>query len=144
MMIGITDYDIFTAPFDYETHKKNFINYLEAVILKDGKIEYAVPSHAQRLEVIYCKAHNISMNELYNIIPITDSPVTWIIYKEGIIAVWYDFIMRPEVITKEQQDALDKLRDTGCINKDYESKVVFKNKYNNINTKDWSEINGGY
>ena len=29
--------------FDYETHRKNFINYLEVIINKDGTVEYAVP-----------------------------------------------------------------------------------------------------
>ena len=36
------------CPFDIEKHKKTFINYLEVVILEDGTIEYAVPSHQEK------------------------------------------------------------------------------------------------
>ena len=56
--------------FDYETYKKNFINYLEVIINKDGTVEYAVPSHQQKLLNLYCKNHNVTMEELWNLIPI--------------------------------------------------------------------------
>lgn len=35
------------SPFNIETHKKTFINYLEVVITSDGVIHYAVPSHSE-------------------------------------------------------------------------------------------------
>lgn len=37
--------DIIYSEFDIETHKKNFIDYLEVVITDDGIIHYAIPSH---------------------------------------------------------------------------------------------------
>ena len=40
--------------FDYKTHKENFFYYLEVVILEDGKIVYAVPSHQEKLIELYC------------------------------------------------------------------------------------------
>lgn len=42
--------EILNSPFDVEVHKANFVNYLEVVILKDGTIEYAVPSHQGKLQ----------------------------------------------------------------------------------------------
>lgn len=49
--------------FDMKTHKENFINYLEVVILEDGTIEYAVPSHNKKLEEICCKKLGLNYNE---------------------------------------------------------------------------------
>lgn len=118
--------------FDYDTHAKNFINYLEVIIFKDGHIEYAVPSHQMKLSDIYCKNHNISFDQLINLIPITESPEEWICYNEGLISVWYEFILRPENISEKQKEALDKLVEKGCIYPKYESKIIYKNKYGNI------------
>ena len=126
--------------FDYETHRKNFINYLEVIINKDGTIEYAVPSHQQKLLNLYCKNHNITMEELWNIIPITDNPESWIIFNEGVISVWYDFIIRPEYITEEQKNTLHKLKETGCLFSHYRSLIVTRNQYGDICSKGESEV----
>ena len=117
--------------FDYETHSKNFINYLEVIIFKDGHIEYAVPSHQLKLIDIYCKENNIKKEKLYELIPLSDSPNDWIIYEIGVISVWYDFI-RYRDITKEQEESLKKLVDTKCINSKYQKFKIIKNKYGNL------------
>ena len=41
-------YDIYCA-FDLEQHKQTYVQYLEVVILEDGTVEYAVPSHQEKL-----------------------------------------------------------------------------------------------
>ena len=125
--------------FDYKTHRKNFINYLEVIINKDGTIEYAVPSHQQKLLNLYCKNHNITMEKLWNIIPIEESPESWIIFNEGVISVWYDFIIRPEYITEEQKNTLHKLKETGCLFSHYRTLIVIRNEYGNIHTIGESE-----
>ena len=122
--------------FDYKTHRENFTNYLEVIIFKDGHIEYAVPSHQMKLVDIYCKENNITRDELYNIIPITQSPNDWITYNLGLIQVWYNFIRRPIDITKEQEETLKRLIQEECINSEYKSFVIFKNKYENICSKE--------
>lgn len=58
--------EILHSPFDFKTHKDNFINYLEVVILEDGTIEYAVPSHYKKLEQICCKKLSLKYDNLYN------------------------------------------------------------------------------
>lgn len=121
--------------FDYKAHRENFINYLEVVILKDGSIEYAIPSHQWKLAKIYCENHDISYKELINMIPVTDEPISWIVYTEGVISVWYDSIIMPEVITKEQQEALDKLKEEKCISENYISYIVFRNEYGNLSKR---------
>lgn len=40
---------VLNGPFDIETHKKTFKNYLEVIILENGRIVYAVPSHQEKL-----------------------------------------------------------------------------------------------
>ena len=37
------------SPFDLQKHMETYINYLEVVIFPDGHIEYAVPSHQEKL-----------------------------------------------------------------------------------------------
>ena len=37
------------SPFDLQQHKNTFINYLEVVIRPSGLVEYAVPSHQEKL-----------------------------------------------------------------------------------------------
>ena len=49
-------------PFDLETHKKTFTNYLEIIIDKEGVCHYAIPSHNGILEQLVCKKHNIKYN----------------------------------------------------------------------------------
>ena len=122
--------------FDYKTHRENFTNYLEVIIFKDGHIEYAIPSHQMKLVDIYCKENNITRNELYAIIPITEAPNDWITYNLGLIQVWYNFIRRPIDITKEQEETLKRLVKEKCINPEYRSFVIFKNKYENICSKE--------
>lgn len=119
--------------FDYETHTKNFVNYLEVIIFKDGHIEYAVPSHQMKLIDIYCKEKNISKDKLYEIIPLSDSPVSWIIHNTGLISVWYDFIMY-STITEEQKVALQKLINTKCINSSYRELIISRNSFGNLVT----------
>lgn len=54
---------ILYKPFDINTHKANFINYLEIIITKDGKIVYAIPSHANKLECIYAMSKGLDPND---------------------------------------------------------------------------------
>ncbi|GAB6761703.1 hypothetical protein [Bacillus cereus] len=36
------------GPFDIETHKKCFVDYLEVVIDEEGTVMYATPSHQEK------------------------------------------------------------------------------------------------
>ena len=53
---------VLNSPFNIETHKKTFINYLEIVIDKEGICYYAVPSHNGILEMFVCKKYGIKFN----------------------------------------------------------------------------------
>lgn len=57
------------SPFDIETHKKTFINYLEAVITSDGVIHYAIPSHNEFCYKMIMKDFGFeTRDELYSFI----------------------------------------------------------------------------
>lgn len=69
----------------------NHINYCEVIILRSGEIEHANPSHTEKL----IDLSKYEREELWNIIPITDSPMHWLIDKLGAVCIWYDFIISP-------------------------------------------------
>lgn len=112
--------------FDYDSHNKNFINYLEVIIFKDGHIEYAVPSHQMKLIDIYCKENNISYNELVDTIPIEEDILYWLIYNTGCVSVWYNFAISSVNITKNQKETLKMLSVKKCINKNYSLDYIYK------------------
>ena len=45
--------EVLLSPFDINTHKETFISYLEVVISPEGVVEYAVPSHSEKLVEIF-------------------------------------------------------------------------------------------
>lgn len=86
----MTDQDILHGPFDIETHKKTFIDYLEVIIKADGTIEYAVPSHMYKLMFIFA-GDNYDVNTINNMF-LDDArgltPIEWLCKKTGCISVW--------------------------------------------------------
>lgn len=52
--------EVLHGAFDIELHKKTFINYLEVVISPEGKIEYAVPSHSEKLLQVYMEKNDLA------------------------------------------------------------------------------------
>ena len=55
-------YDIY-CDFDIEKHKQTYINYLEVMILRDGTIVYAVPSHQMKAEQLCCEQLGITQKD---------------------------------------------------------------------------------
>lgn len=82
------------------------INYCECIIYKDGLVAYVNPSHTENL----IRESGKTKQELNNIIPITESPLHFLINYTGCIAVWTDMYIEPQQgITSEQQISLNKL-----------------------------------
>ena len=86
----MTDQDVLHSPFNIETHKKTFIDYLEVIIRKDGTVEYAVPSHMYKLMSIFAgddyDVSTISNQFLNDASGLT--PIEWLCKKTGCISVW--------------------------------------------------------
>lgn len=86
----IMNYDIH-SDFDIEKHKQTFIDYLEVLILHDGSIVYAVPSHVAKAEQICCDKFKVSRDELIcKLCPedMCGDYIKWLLNMISAVAVW--------------------------------------------------------
>lgn len=107
-------YDIY-CDFDIEKHKQTYINYLEVLILENGKIVYAIPSHKMKAEQLCCEKLNVSKSELNELSKnhIWDY-MEWLLTTCKAIAVWNNFYMCGyDGINKKQMAKLKKLKLNG-------------------------------
>ena len=105
--------DVLGGPFDAATHKRVFTNYLEVIIRDDGTIEYATPSHQEKLISILMDKNSLTRDELNASCPrkFWCDFMTWLTMESGCIAVWNNSIQG--VPNQEQQDALFYLKKVG-------------------------------
>lgn len=65
--MGLSSYEeqmkVLHGDFDFDTHNKTFTDYCEVVILEDGKIEYAIPSHTEKLIEVTCKKFDLTRQQ---------------------------------------------------------------------------------
>lgn len=59
-----TTYSCTKDKFDLKKHKETYINYFETVILENGNIEYAIPSHQKYLIELACEIKGCSVEKL--------------------------------------------------------------------------------
>lgn len=107
------------CPFDIEQHKKTYINYLEVVIFPDGHIEYAVPSHQEKLIDVCINKLGISRFVLERMCPpeyYMDFQV-WLCNMSGCVSVWDRYIVKSDTtpLTKEQEDTIKLLKKEGLV-----------------------------
>lgn len=109
-------YKILHSDFDLETHKKTFVDYLEVVIREDGTIEYAVPSHTEKLIKIICDMKQITRDELMDYCEKNDIwGVEGLCALSHCISVWSrGFIGTPN---EQQKSTIDMLYNEGLLNK---------------------------
>ena len=114
----MNDYDkqieVLHSPFDIDTHKDIFINYLEVVILKDGTIQYAIPSHQEKLMKLACQALNLPRHMIEAMCPkeYYCDYMLWLSKLSGACAVWNNYTEAYEY-TEEQIQQLKVLREEG-------------------------------
>ena len=110
-------YDIY-SDFDIEKHKEKYINYLEVLILADGKIVYAIPSHQMKAGEICCKKLGISRQELSAMCPreCYFDYLTWLLNISGAVSVWNDFYKTGEKgLNTKQRSKLEQLKLNGLF-----------------------------
>ena len=97
--------------FDAVKHKETFTNYLEVMILSDGTIEYAVPSHQERAAILACNKLGVSRQELIDMCPneFYFDYMGWLLSITGTMAVWENFYLASSV-TNEQISSLEMLK----------------------------------
>lgn len=89
--------------FNLELHlmyKDDFCRFdsgLECIILPDGVIKYAMPSHTAFLERYICKNDNISYEQLLDECPRSyyANYLQWLVNRSGCISVWNCAFMYP-------------------------------------------------
>lgn len=116
-------FTVLNSPFDIDIHKATFINYLEVVILEDGTIEYAVPSHQEKLIKIACKRLNVTRAELNRMCPRNywADFITWLCDQSHAIAVWNTFYQGSP--NELQMESLYKLQEADLLKLPNENKL---------------------
>jgi hypothetical protein len=86
----VSEQRVLQLPFNIETHKMTFINYLEVVIVEDGTVMYAVPSHQEKLISLACQKLNVTRDELNELCPkeYYFDFMTWLCKVSGCVALW--------------------------------------------------------
>lgn len=107
-------YDL-SSTFDIEKHRDIYTHYLEAIIFPDGHIEYAIPSHQEKLISICCEKLRVSRQTLYDMCPeeYYYDFVTWLCNISGCISIWTNFMIKSdkEPITNLQNQTITKLTE---------------------------------
>ena len=108
-------YGVYSA-FDIEKHRETFVNYLEVIILPSGKVEYAVPSHLEKLAALGMAKHgDKSKASYYARIPkdVCADYFDWILQDTGCVAIWTDVVRG--VPNRFQRHAIERLRREGLL-----------------------------
>lgn len=113
----IDTYDLY-SPFDIKQHVKHYYHYLEVVISPEGIVEYAVPSHQEKLISIAMDKLKINRDELSQMCPpeYYFNFLTWLCNITGYISVWTDGYIKSEYggISDSQLSALESLKEYGA------------------------------
>lgn len=91
------------------------IRYCEAVIDKNGLIEYAVPSHLFKLVAVSGKTYD----EINEMMPLDASPIHWMVNYTGYISVWTKGYINPASPTLEQFKTLVALVEADLVENHY-------------------------
>ena len=102
------------CPFDAEKHKAKYINYLEVLILEDGKVVYAVPSFTEKVIALACEKYGLTPDELKAMCPSEHyfDYLEWLLSMAGAMAVMNRHYYATKV-TPRQAAALKKLKLMG-------------------------------
>jgi hypothetical protein len=89
----LSERTVLRNPFNIETHKATFINYLEVIVLENGTVVYAVPSHQEKLISLACQKLNVTRNELNELCPkeYYFDFMTWLCKISGCVALWNNY-----------------------------------------------------
>jgi len=102
------------SPFNIELHKQTFINYLEVVIFPDGHIEYAIPSHQEKLIQVCQDKLGVSRYQLERMCPkeYYFDFLVWLCNMSGCVSVWNEYLVKSDTdpLTKEQEDTIELLK----------------------------------
>ena len=64
-----SEYSIY-SPFDPDKHKETYKNYLEVLLLEDGSVVYAIPSHQEKAMALACERLGVTRELICDMCPI--------------------------------------------------------------------------
>lgn len=107
------------SEFDIEKHKAHFIDYLEVVILPNGEVQYAVPSHTTKAELLCMEKLSITREELWKKCPpeYMFDYLPWLLSICGAVSVWNTFYTLGigKELTRQQYLTLKELKMHGLF-----------------------------
>lgn len=124
---GMTVYEF----LDYvDDNPSKLIKYCEIVLDENGLIYLANPCHIEFMYYYCAKKYGVSKEEYIDTIPTFESPSDWIVEKEKLIPVWYNyFIGNPN---RFQRKVLQILHNKGIVSFDQNlCEIVFLKKPSN-------------
>jgi len=118
----MSNYSVY-SDFDIQKHMSTFINYLEVIVHPSGKVEYAVPSHQEKLVNIMMQKHKCSHDDVFYKLCPKEKWVDfgdWLMEETGCLMVWSQGYMgKPNHI---QRKVLDNFIYNGIMN----SEVIYE------------------
>ena len=111
------EYNLY-SDFDLDKHIKAYPCYTEVIIHYNGKVEYAVPSHQEKLIKLGMQKYKCSREEFIEKCPreMWGDYLTWLMNETKCICVWYDGYMGRN-LSKFQKAKLQKFIDKGAMKK---------------------------
>lgn len=98
-------------PFSINRHKHTFIDYFEIIILPDGTVEYAIPSHITYIENYIAQMYNSSVEQLHDM---RNDIYNNMIENCGLISCWsHQYKIYTHTPTDEQIKTLQVLISEG-------------------------------
>lgn len=94
--------------------KHGHFGYTEIIILKNGEIEYSIPSHINKLIELSGK----TKDELNKLMPILADQISWLCDYTNCVAVWYNCAKLPHNFTNEQKETIEYLSIHNLISGD--------------------------
>lgn len=118
------------SEFDIKKHKETFVNYLEVLILPNGKVVYAVPSHQAKAEELAANRRHQTVQQLRDSCPPEHygDYLEWLLFITGACAVWNNKVVSAFPLTEQQNNKLKLLK----INGFYKGPVLVKRKENEM------------
>lgn len=132
--IAMSSDTIITSEIDIQewidSHNKQYTNYCEAIILPNGSITYAIPSHQIRLRELKGVPYNPLSNKrskeeiaLLKEIPFEADVCEWLCEDLKTISVWYNWCVIPINYTESSLTTLIELIKHGCVRKDLDINI---------------------
>lgn len=96
-------------------HEYKYISYCEILINTKGEVILSIPSHTEALVREIMMIEHCTREDLQESIPMNCEPINFMCDKYNYCAVWYQAVLTPLRVTKEQSSTIQILKDNRVI-----------------------------